>query len=709
MFQSIGRLFDFRSAASSSTWPNSKNPGAAFRPAFDHGRRGASSRRARLELEALEARTVLSTIEWTNMGNSVDDRDGFTAAFGANALQARSIVRRAIADWEDVILNFNYRDREDRFLLEVRAGSTRNIAQGNITELNDQDKPFAGNILVSNRPGTHFFDTTPDDDSEFNGWVSPFTGNSGVAGVDFYSTIVHEIGHTVGFSWGVVPGGFLGLFGSSPRLARFLTNTGIDDPMSASPGNLLTFNPDGGAIEATYTDADSGHLWEGMRDPTPAIAALPSHPNDVMNPGRALPGPTRFRITDTDAMILRMAYGYTIRNPSQVNTFHADLGSATGALTVVGDPTRATNDIRIGQSLDSSTVIVEVNGTREAFAASAVRSIVINSAGSNDTVFVMGTPAAVPVTVNPGAGVNQVSIGGLLGLASLGGDVTVNGDFGVDTVTISGSPLFGGSDLTYTLTETTLTRNAFLGVVRFFRVENVNLYAGAGHDVVHVLGSPSGTTTIALGRGNDDVYLRASSGRLVINGEAGADEIHMGNLSSSLDTIRGVVTVDGGADIDWLNYPAAMTAAVNVDLSRGTATAITGAVRGIENVRGGRGNDTLVGDAFANTLEGRDGNDWLYGGGGDDWLYGGANDDHLYGQAGLDHLFGEFGNDYLDGGHDRLRDVLRGGTGADTYVDHQNLNLIWNPIDRRFDWIWESEDFFDGFDALVDVKEVVRW
>ena len=67
---------------------------------------------------------------------------------------------------------------------------------------------------------------------------------------------------------------------------------------------------------------------------------------------------------------------------------------------------------------------------------------------------------------------------------------------------------------------------------------------------------------------------------------------------------------------------------------------------------GGAGNDTLVGDAAADLLDGGDGNDNLYGYGGDDALYGGAGDDYLSGMGGTDYF--------------------NGGAGFDTYKDDFN-------------------------------------
>ncbi|MES3025321.1 MAG: calcium-binding protein, partial [Pseudomonadota bacterium] len=74
--------------------------------------------------------------------------------------------------------------------------------------------------------------------------------------------------------------------------------------------------------------------------------------------------------------------------------------------------------------------------------------------------------------------------------------------------------------------------------------------------------------------------------------------------------------------------------------------------------------DTRVGTAAADLLDGAGGNDNLNGAAGDDTLLGGEGADTLTGDAGSDSLTGGAGNDSLDGGADA--DILDGGAGNDT-------------------------------------------
>ena len=84
-----------------------------------------------------------------------------------------------------------------------------------------------------------------------------------------------------------------------------------DDPVNPSqpgdPGNFVyAFNPNGGAVEATFTDASSdadslfpNHIYEGP--PVPGFPGLPTHPYDLLADGRSVDVNFRERrlITDT--------------------------------------------------------------------------------------------------------------------------------------------------------------------------------------------------------------------------------------------------------------------------------------------------------------------------------------------------------------------------------------------------------------------------
>lgn len=187
-----------------------------------------------------------------------------------------------------------------------------------------------------------------------------------------------------------------------------------------------------------------------------------------------------------------------------------------------------------------------------------------------------------------------------------------------------------------------------------------------------------------------------------LTGDAAFIDLRPGHFSS----------IGSGSSVNVTNGVLAGGSAENVSIAFGAY---------IENARGTDQADMIVGNGFANRLEGGDGNDvligsgsaviladailgaigvdagdgvydrvrrggidvepvpnaaddhdTLLGGGGDDRVFGGSGDDTLDGGDGADWLFGGDHDDTIDGGagDDRLQggegvDVLRGGAGTD--------------------------------------------
>ena len=211
--------------------------------------------------------------------------------------------------------------------------------------------------------------------------------------------------------------------------------------------------------------------------------------------------------------------------------------------------------------------------------------------------------------------------------------------------------------------------------------------------------------TFEGGNGNDLLIGAAAD-------EAYKDEVYLrgGPGNDTLQSASGTV---------WADY-AERTAALRIDLGQGRFIGPAGEIDvfgvGVANVRGGTGNDTLIGDGRDNLIDGYFGRDDLSGGGGTDAvrysgrergivasLDGKANDgetgendlirsdfeglsgtrlaDTLVGSGAADVLRGYEGNDSLDGGagNDTLigdggSNVLFGNAGIDTakYIYYDN-------------------------------------
>ena len=165
--------------------------------------------------------------------------------------------------------------------------------------------------------------------------------------------------------------------------------------------------------------------------------------------------------------------------------------------------------------------------------------------------------------------------------------------------------------------------------------------------------------------------MNGNAGDNILNGGAGKDAL------------------DGGTGVDTVDYGDKTTSVV-VTLNGASATSVTvggvaeDTLRNIENVIGGSGNDTLIGDGLANTLVGGAGNDVLRGGAGKDVLDGGAGVDTAdYGDKTISvvvTLNGATNSSVTVGGvaEETLRNIenVIGGSGNDTLIGDGLANTL---------------------------------
>lgn len=380
-------------------------------------------------VERLESRRLLATINWVN-----EFSDNFDS-YGTNEAQARNIVRRAIADWEAVIVDFNYDDtgsnQSNTYNLTVQAEDIGGRGSAQVTSRDDgtDRKPDAATVRMDNNGTTWYFDPFVGtdgipDDGEFTQVNSLFNaeavGGTADTGNDFYRTIVHEIGHA------------MGIFNNSSgffKIADNLVDSGFNDPFS-SGSDLLEVRI-GGVARYTMTENGGGHLFEGGGGYTG-----PTHPFDLMNPGRTSGFGERSLISDDNALLLRDVYGYDIVLPSQINTFHANLNRSTNVLTVNGDIQGVLSDnVDLERSGTNAQIEYQNGGTtgaRELIPEAEFTSIVVNTGDGTDDVDVDRLVAGKTVTINLGEGNDRVDVApddGDIDTFVLS-DITVNGGGG---------------------------------------------------------------------------------------------------------------------------------------------------------------------------------------------------------------------------------------------------------------------------------------
>jgi len=187
-----------------------------------------------------------------------------------------------------------------------------------------------------------------------------------------------------------------------------------------------------------------------------------------------------------------------------------------------------------------------------------------------------------------------------------------------------------------------------------------SIFGGNGIDLLSYA-SATGAVTVNLtnnrasgAAGNDSFlgfeYVISGVGNDSLVGDSLANVLIGGAGNDTLSGGTGDDVLSGGAGTDMVSYADLIEwEAVTVDLTAQYATEASGydTLDGIEDVIAGAGDDSIVGDDFANRLIGIGGNDVLSGGAGDDTLDGGEGDDTLTSGWGNDLLTGGAGVDVV--------------------------------------------------------------
>ncbi|GAA3114287.1 hypothetical protein GCM10010466_01740 [Planomonospora alba] len=165
-----------------------------------------------------------------------------------------------------------------------------------------------------------------------------------------------------------------------------------------------------------------------------------------------------------------------------------------------------------------------------------------------------------------------------------------------------------------------------------------------------VEGGP-GADTVLAGSGGD--VFTGGPGDDVFTGGAGDDSVVADRLADGADVFTGGPGDDTAVYRDRLDR---VTVSLDDRADDGAAGERDDIRADVENVRGGAAGDTVIGNDRANEIR---------GGRGDDTLDGGGGDDTLNGEAGKDVLAGEGGGDLLLGLDGAAGDDLDGGAGND--------------------------------------------
>jgi hypothetical protein len=432
------------------------------------------------------------------------------------------------------------------------------------------------------------------------------------------------------------------------------------------------------------------------------------------------------------------------------NSLVSVAGSAGGTTLVLDD--RGNTQIGAGLTVFDGQVF---QGSRQ-IDYSGLKDLVLDTGtGIGNEVDVLGTPAALALTINPGGNTQVVHAGsavsGQLGL--LQGPLTVTG-FDVHLFVFDQGTEVGE---TYTLTATTIKRTGGFSLtysnLEFLTIDGssgtdtwlisstpnaglATLNGGGGNNTFRFTGSASLTGTINGGSGvSNKLDFSALAGPVSVDLQTGAASPILGgnaggfsNLNSFLgstsagDTLTGpdantnwtissanggsgsgsgfrftfarFENLVGGAGVDvfkftaagslagsldgggapanagnWLDY-SGLTTPVTVNLQAGSASGVGVTVSNIQDVHGGNGGNTLVGDSQGNILIGGTGNDTITGGSGASLLIGDKGADTIQGGSGGDLLIGDATTfDTMTAGNEAaLMSILAEWQSSDSYA-----------------------------------------
>jgi hypothetical protein len=517
--------------------------------------------RSLLSFETLEDRRLLAAIDWVNRGN-----DDFEMHYGTEAVVARQIVDRAIRDWEEAILSFNFSTGENRFELTLSARNQVGIGTSpsghpiaiqlpfsNQPIWNSGDPmsndPISGSEVGKPRKRTvylddngaglgWYFDTQVSigprsdggfgelyfpDDGEFDQVLNRFAGRGAVNQLDFYRAASAVIGVALGLSpttYSSVSDETLGLISPTP-LKESLLETGIPNPNFLPQANQTLQRLPLNTSPPSQATFQAGWLYDGPITPAMVDAGLTSHEYDSFTYRHLLSSiyaddsviGVRSLISDLDVAILRDVYGYSVRTPSQINTFHANYSAENRQLIItgtLGDDLIQVNYIPAG--ITPALVEVLVNGSREVIPATQfprdIESIIIRGLDGNDVIQVYRDPGANVFEIDGGLGDDTISIGvGLNRFSQLTSQFyNIKGGGGDDTFIIDDRNS-DGDKRPYIISGSVFTRTGDDTVIGFDNIDQIFAFTNSEETIINVGDIPENVQINVLDRGGEDIIV----------------------------------------------------------------------------------------------------------------------------------------------------------------------------------------------------------
>jgi hypothetical protein len=461
--------------------------------------------------------------------------------------------------------------------------------------------------------------------SATSGWSGVLKGNGG-------SDVL--VGSNNATSWNVSALDAGTLNGSSFQTVENLKGGSGVDTFVMAPASRLTGTITGG----TGTDVvDLSQITTAISIPnttTHTITGLLGGFNTVESVlGSNLPGNSIVGAAATTTWTLTAAGAVSVSNVAY-SGFGTIVGG-TGADTIVG-PGLATNWSITGSEAGNVTV------GSQAITFTEVENI---TGGAGVDQFVFQEAGRIPGTLNGGAGVDVVNLSAIVLPVDvqLGTNIAVTGIIGKTLANEQILANAANSNRVLGANAATAWTISTAGQVVASSITFGNFQSLVGGTLADTITGPAVATDWSIQSANGGTVAVAGktvafSGVENITGSTAVDRVIIGatgSLSGNLNGGTGT-TRNSLSYADWVTPVAVRLNTTNVAAN---ATAVAGITSNFTIVRGGSGDDTLVGAAAAPAvLLGMAGNDTLTGGSNRDILVGGLGNDSLTGAAGDDIL-----------------------------------------------------------------------
>lgn len=488
-------------------------------------------------------------------------------------------------------------------------------------------------------------------------------------------------------------------------------------------------------VVATYTDA-YGQVEVLPSAPTAAVANLNDLPEGTLDlssllaiSGRALDATPNF--TDEDG-ITPGAISYQWESSVDGDSWTPIDGATDAAFTP--------GSAEVGQFIRSVASYTDDFGELETVISAATDAVIENAAPTGALIIDDTTPTE---TFELTVGDTVDDPDGIVGGKTLQWESSVDGLVWAPIAGATSEAFTPDQALVNSMLRVVVTYTDALGIEERVESEPTAVVGdfNLGTAAAQAINGTAGQDFLGGGEGNDSVNgfagddtIRFTMGEETdtINGGDGTDTLNLyGTAAANImrvfvsggvvqsftgGTITNVelVNLDLGDGIDLLSYnpatPPVTSQNISVDLDAGTATGFA-SIAGVENVQGGSGDDTFVGNAQNNTFSGGAGRDtyslagtiaaatittgsatsaeagtdtltsienYIGSQGNDSIIVNGANND-IDGQGGDDTINAGGGNDNVFGGAGNDTIIYAVGGGADTVdggLDNDTLSII---------------------------------